>query len=254
MSFRKIIHSEVLVEEFVYNYLPDLGKDEVYFLSLSARNKYLTKEEREEFSLGRTEMFARTIVRSKDKFLQKLRQYEGDERGYVTKNGKPIPSKALVCYVNINPCSAVVAAEETITKLQSFLFDHLRSGGSSNVESFKKMDLTVMNAFQRSTGTRYYVDLDFDIPKYKESFELFTDSLRELTEKGLRYFVVETKGGFHVVVHKESITYNYVEHVKGIQDRFRERFPNIKLEVVVNRNAMIPVPGTFQGDYEVKKL
>ena len=47
-------------------WLPELQHDETYFLSLSARNKYLTDEEREFYGLGRTEMFSRFVARDKE--------------------------------------------------------------------------------------------------------------------------------------------------------------------------------------------
>lgn len=49
----KLIHNREEYNKFI-NILPDLKDDEVYFLSLSARNKYLTDAERTLFGLGRT--------------------------------------------------------------------------------------------------------------------------------------------------------------------------------------------------------
>ena len=48
-------------EKFISK-LPTLRMDEVSFISLSARNKYLTNEERLTLGLGRTEMFGREIA------------------------------------------------------------------------------------------------------------------------------------------------------------------------------------------------
>ena len=42
---------------FYDNVLPNLKQAEVYFLSLSGRNKYLTDEEKQYYQLGRNEMF-----------------------------------------------------------------------------------------------------------------------------------------------------------------------------------------------------
>jgi hypothetical protein len=53
-------------EKFYKHCVPELGPDEVFFISLSARNKYLTEQERRDLELGRTEMFARRLIRQRD--------------------------------------------------------------------------------------------------------------------------------------------------------------------------------------------
>jgi len=59
----QIIYDEDQVRQF-HALLKPLVKDEVYFLSMSARNKYLTQEERELYNLGRSEMMSRKIVKT----------------------------------------------------------------------------------------------------------------------------------------------------------------------------------------------
>ena len=109
------------------NLLTDLKNDEVYFISLSARNKYLTDEEREYYGLGRTEMFARTLIRDKYDMeypMRKLKSALGYKR---TKNGYEIPEKCLVTYININP-SSIIFKKKWIMKFHtfhdSFLFEN----------------------------------------------------------------------------------------------------------------------------------
>ena len=71
--------------------LAPLNMDEVYFISLSARNKYLTQEERDEYSLGRTEMFAREIITKNTDFEFAFRKLTGHLYARRTNNGKEIP-------------------------------------------------------------------------------------------------------------------------------------------------------------------
>jgi lysophospholipase L1-like esterase len=83
-------------EEFnkLISILPDLNKDEVYFISLSARNKYLTMDERKEYSLGQTEMFGREIAQSKEKLYDyTIKKLEATLSYKTTRNGKPIPDE-----------------------------------------------------------------------------------------------------------------------------------------------------------------
>ncbi len=62
----KFIQDKYELKRFYDFILPDLLPNEVYFVSLSARNKYLTTEERYDLSLGRTEMFERRIIKKKN--------------------------------------------------------------------------------------------------------------------------------------------------------------------------------------------
>ena len=75
--------------------VPDLEKDEVYFISLSAMNKYLTYKEREKYALGRTEMFGRTVVKSKEDFDFAFKKLETNLLYKTTKNGMQIPEKSI---------------------------------------------------------------------------------------------------------------------------------------------------------------
>jgi len=121
----KIISDINELEKFYNEVMPRLTKDEVYFVSLSARNKYLTKEEHDELQLGRTEMFSRSIVRndSFDRLVRTLRKYETADGSYVTKNGSNIPSKSVVCYFNINPSSALKAYTEFNHVMAEYMYE-----------------------------------------------------------------------------------------------------------------------------------
>ena len=57
-----LVHSVNEIEKF-HSFLHPLQIGEAYFVSMSARDKYLTPEERAHFSLGRSEMFGRKIVK-----------------------------------------------------------------------------------------------------------------------------------------------------------------------------------------------
>jgi len=251
---RKLISDIEELKRFVDHYLPELGDDEVYFVSLSARNKHLSTEERRTIGLSRTEMFARALVRSKEKFVQIIRRYECNPWAYLTKNNVPIPSKCVIAYVNINPSSALKATQEAMTEIQKRMFDSVLSDGKTpeTLASLKKLDIIVMNAFQRQRGTRHFIDIDFDIPKDNGRLlkDLFLDCLEEFKVRGMRFFVVETKGGYHVVVDKGTINFNYPLLLQEMEAWFRE-VTDEKIEVVPNKNEMIPCPGTFQAGFPV---
>lgn len=100
MSNYKLLLDENELKTFFDIAIPELELFQVYFLSLSARNKYLDAEERELYNLGRTEMFARKIIRERsfDKLVSTLKKFESREGSYLTKNGSNMPEKVMVVY------------------------------------------------------------------------------------------------------------------------------------------------------------
>ena len=100
------IHNEAELKKFFDIVLPPLNDEEVFFVSMSARNKQLTEEERRLYDLGRTEMFERKIIREKEwmPFLRTIRKFEMHEGGMTGRSGMPLPSKCLIIYFNVNPC------------------------------------------------------------------------------------------------------------------------------------------------------
>jgi hypothetical protein len=166
-KYIQLIESEV--KWFFDHVMPPLTDTECYFLSLSARNKYLSAEEREELQLGRTEMFEKRLVRKKEwsRFIRTLRKMECDERGYTTKNNSPIPSKALVCYININPSDtlkALSAFQSLINEYQVEIASIAFGGGKKDnlANRLNKIDNNLMTCYQQATGTRHWIDFDFD--------------------------------------------------------------------------------------------
>lgn len=93
----QFIYDENELKKFFDLYVPDSLPNEVYFISLSARNKYLTPEEKEELGLGKTEMMERRIIREKNwnKFIRSIRKFETNERAITSKNGFCIPKKCM---------------------------------------------------------------------------------------------------------------------------------------------------------------
>lgn len=67
MAYFKIVHDENELRTF-HDLLTKhpIKKHCSYFISMSARNKYLSDEEKRQIDLGRTEMFSRKIVPDDD--------------------------------------------------------------------------------------------------------------------------------------------------------------------------------------------
>ncbi|MFW6281200.1 MAG: hypothetical protein ACOC1O_00110 [bacterium] len=240
------IHDEKEVNNF-FSILSPLKRDEVYFISLSARNKYLSKEEREYYNLGRTEMFSRKLIRQ-DRHIKSIKSLETNDGSYLTKNGLDIPSKCIIVYANINPSSGIKAYKMFQETTMNDVFQSMENPDIMN--NFSKLDVKLMNCFQKSTGTKTLIDIDFDIPEKGKS--ILYDFINVIKNHNAEYYVIDTHSGYHVLLKKETIKFNYTEYVNIANDIAQETFGNNNVEVVVNKNAMVPIPGTFQGEYKVK--
>ena len=261
-EYIELIHDENEVKWFFDKVLPPLAPAEIYFFSLSARNKYLTTEEREMYGLGRTEMFEKTIVRERnwEKFIKKIRRLECDTRGYVTRKNLPIPSKTMVLYVNINP-SNTLKAIGMLNKLLNEYFQEmgslaLKGGDTENfINRINKIDNNLMSYYQQATGTVHWVDFDFDVPKDINIVDYSTEILKEFEISNFHW--IDTKSGYHCLVDSKQIRFNPNDLLKKIEEvLLAENMINSeeKYEIIYNKNAMVPLPGTLQGGHPVRIL
>lgn len=267
----KLIHDEKELRWFYDNIVVELKSSEAHFVSLSARNKYLTAEERIEFGLGRTEMFEKRLVRTNDwgKFLRTIKKFETVDGAYTTKIGKTIPGKTIVCYFNINPSDSLKAYRDFSKVMNEYLFElsqcAINNRDMSNVMyRINKQPSLLMNSYQKATGTRVWIDFDFDVPKdFLPSIEKIVKEVKFLEG---RAYIIDTKSGYHLLISKDtefSKFFNPKTIVDGaIQDMkyyFSKYTPNVEekmdeIEIIHNENAMIPLPGTFQGGHKVKVI
>jgi len=240
----KFIYDVDQVKKF-YSLLSPLNNDEAYFVSLSARNKYLSAEERQEIDLGRTEMFGRKLIKYSDfeTFIRVLRTYEVNDGGYTSRSNIPLPMKCLVLYVNINPVSGMKALKEFYEKSTQLLFDLATDREAG--KRLASLDTELMNCYQRAKGTKKFIDIDFDIPE----IDLVKDVCSDLKTHNVIYHIIKTKSGFHVLVQRDTLKYNYTEVVKKANDEAIKRYGHA--EVIVNINEMVPTPGTIQAGHQV---
>jgi len=244
-----LIHDEEQVKKF-YDLISPLEKDEVFFLSLSARNKYLTEEERREVGCLRSEMFGRKIVKedSFEYFLRAIRSYEL-QNGWFNK-GRLLPDKCLVVYANINPSSGLAALKEFYERANEILFS-LHTDGSMYRE-VRSMDTILMNCYQRSRSRKNWVDIDIDASGHTAGMYYLGVLLDHFRSNGVECHPIATKSGYHILLKRSTIKYNYTEMVRRSDDAIKVIDPGF--EVVVNANEMIPIPGTLQSGFEVRLI
>lgn len=254
--------------------LPELKNDEVYFISLSARNKYLTAEERVEYSLGQTEMFGREIAQSKEKLsTYTMKKLESNLYCKTTRNEKTIPEKSLVVYCNINPSSMIKAYYQFQNEMNRQMREitlALLNQKDPNYSFINIQTRELLNCIQKSTGTKHYIDIDCDTKEEK----VLTYFIEQFTKDDILYYVIETKGGYHFLINKNTFSEKYNLHkvIQQSQDILESIYDDKYLvqdeegeynyeevnlmvpEIKINNNSMIPVPGTMQSDHLVKLL
>lgn len=246
----KFISSEEELNFFWTYGVPPLKPNEIYFVSLSARNKVFDEEQREFFKVGRSEMFAKQQIRKDEykEFLKHIKRFEVRKDAYLTKSDKPYPAKCLVVYWNICPVDIYKAMKDQVNyllELQSSLTDsalkNSKAALDDNFYKVRKSFDTCQSLFARNFGTKYWIDFDIDLPDgiYVEDY----DKIYKVIEpfgKG-NFMFIQTGGGIHCLIKRELIK----ENPDNICKRILEVVPNAK-EVVRNKNEMIPLPGTFQ--------
>ena len=250
----KIIGSETELRRFFDEVVPPLKKSELFFASLSARDKYLTDEEREFYKLGRTEMFERRLILERDwrLFSTTIKKYECVEGAYTCDNGAIIPSKCVMVYWNINPSNAVDAYFEFNENMAKSMRAYIKSSKADTLP-FTNSNRLLMNQMQKNRGTKHHIDIDVDFVSRKvKNSEVGQQVLNRMTAEfkshGVKFFVVDTHGGYHFLLKKETIKYDYTKFVEALHETKSE---GVIKECKVNENEMVCLPGTFQGDHLV---
>lgn len=266
-DYYKIIHDEKELKYFYDNILPPLEPTDTYFVSLSARNKYLSEEERKILELGRTEMFCKSIIRVRDwnRFLRTIRKFECNKGGYTTKNNSSIPEKAIVCYININPSNtlqAIMKFKQVLAEYEVELASIALKGkkNTTNIsERLNKLDNSLMTAYQQSRGMKHYIDIDLDVDKEFEPYK--SHSFKEfMINKGLKtYHWIDTKSGYHLLIKRDELKFNPQLLIERLTQDYlhyqhTQSYNEDTFEIIINKNEMIPVPGTYQGSYPVTIL
>jgi len=248
-----LIHSQEELEKFM-KLLPPLMRDEVWFVSLSARNKYLEYYERPQFSLTNSEMFCREIIYEThiDNFKRILTALDASLSYRKTKSGVPYPKKAMVVYFNLNPSSMVKAYlkfKHVMDTNMVEMYNSLLDKGNALESKFKqfKCALSVLRTeVQSATSRRVFVDIDFDTKdiSYVDELSAFCDST------GIQYAVVSTRSGYHVILKKDTVKCNIKLEIDRLHNHLIAK--GLPGEIVINKNHMVPLPGTLQGGHLVE--
>jgi hypothetical protein len=279
--------------------------NESYSAVFVSRHKKLTKEEQETIGLTRkeaeflaTQTFrlagfkdALNIDEEKswtfDRFLQRLKRFNVDKGAYTTSKGEPIPSKTLAVIFYVNPCDDIKVCREFFNQYLdvSQSISKAMLGGKTYTDNlhgyqwFGNAENNLKHLKANQKGTRYWMDFDIDVPKwFKENsftddigntytyYQAMTKCLDAEFKKG-NYIIVDTSGGYHVLVKTSAIKSNPHDFCKRIQKEYEygiskgeepylDEKGNCKFECIVNDSQIpgLPLPGTYQYDRPVTVL
>lgn len=233
----KIITDEKLLDEFI-DFLPELSEDEVFYVCLFARSKYLTEEQRGQISHIKSDKAQLKRFTSNKKTLKtKLKQLECPLGSYVQyKANVPdnlVPQEALATYITINPRSLSLATRNSLKKFVEMVADN-------PTHSFNPYNFA-MSEIQRSPkkNKKWHV---IDIDSKDVDIKLILAQYLGNTP----YKILETRGGFHCLIDihniDESIKKSWYNNLKNSFGDYLDQGGDI----------MIPIQGTYQGGWTPK--
>ncbi len=234
-----------------------------------ARRKYCPSLSCSQFTIS-TRIFS--TKDNVDKFVQELKKYEIAD-GLYKDGDNSIPSSAMAIYMTVNPMNEMNAffkfQEEMMKRVQEMLNGNTVPSFSESViprnEEVKSACLQALVPV-RSTITdhqpvRAKARTDFKMTSlyksclHKSSENLFVkldvDTKEEEKITVLRefltpenymtpYMVIESRGGYHVLLYKNANNRALYEFLQG------------KDWVTQEKNALVIIPGTYQGGFLTK--
>ena len=276
--------------------------NESYSAVFVSRHKKLTDEEAKQIGLTRKEgEFLSTVtfklraikdasrkddpeIWNFDNFIKTLRRFNVDKLAYTTALGEPIPTKTLAVIFYVNPgddmkvCKAFVDEYMTVNEAisKAMLNGKTTADNYQSYQWFGKAESTIKHLKANQKGSRYWMDFDIDVPKWFKEFDkdgrryYYHEMCLALTDtfgKG-NYVIVDTSGGYHVLVRTSAIKanpHNFCKRIKEIyelgvngynEEPYLDEKGVCKFECIVNDSQIpgLPLPGTYQYDRPVTVL
>lgn len=223
MDYYKIITDRSALISFI-DWLPDLGENERYYLSLFARKKYTPNLIK---SNDKTQL--KRFTSSKERMLTKIEQLEIPLNRWKLKDISA-PQESLVLYIMPNPRCMKKATQAMGKKC----WDLNRS------DNFN-LHQEAMSCIQRSKSYTKYVHFDLDV---EHNTVDFNSILAKIGVPYAAYHILQTRGGYHLLIDPRLVPKQAGNWHKAIRDSFEG--------IDQHGDQMMPVPGTIQGGFTPK--
>lgn len=236
MNCYNFLQNEEELKKFHETVLPELQKDECFFLMSSARNKYLTPEQKEVYQLRKgSDMLKRVLVdrSSYDSFKRRVMDMCVPEGFYVDSKGLPLPFNVFTVYITPNPRSI----RKALVKVGQNILETLH-----NVENPINLDSLIYSEVHKSIGRKIFLDADIDMDQ-SEDFQTILGYVKDILKESKTH-VVKTHGGAHVLIDTREIDpkvkNTFYKDLQSLNEK-------IKSEIEFKSDTMVPLPGSVQG-------
>ena len=225
------------LKKFHSTVLPELGQDEVRYLMVGSRRKYLTDAEKLIYNCNGTDMLKRVTIRSNK--YEALRDGVLDfcvpKGRYRDKNGLSLPETSFTIYITPNARDVRRASVGIVQKITE---------GLLNPNTPLKLENMVLSEIHKYSSNKVYLDLDVD-PKGDDDLMKTLETLYMILGD-TEYVTVKTRSGAHVLVKKETID-------KKIKNTFYKDVQKLSAtmegEIEWIGDSMTPLPGCIQGNH-----
>lgn len=233
METHRIIRDEKLLLEFIA-WLPNLQQNEVYFLCLQARKKYMPSiKSKDKSQLKR-------FVSNKERLFEKIKQLECVVGAYRTDDGEIITDDGIALYITTNPRDMKKATFNSIKSLVDLIEKDCK-----NLNPHSE----VLSQIHKSKSRTTFVHFDIDLPTGLESdnnsnkcsmpINEIYDNISKIIGKAA-FNIVKTRGGCHVLISPEKVV-----------SKEKNWHPQIRSIINCDQSGdlMIPVVGCCQGGF-----
>jgi hypothetical protein len=225
MTNYKFIVNEVVTKDFI-NSLPELEQNEVYFVILFARKKYVPNF----YHITNKETSVKRFVATKQNLFKKLKQLECALGSYTTKSGVALPQEIFTVHINMNPRCQNKAAKQVAKNIIDISF-------ASPQQTMNLHNMT-LSELQTATSKKRYFDFDFD----GVDINVLAPNILKFVNKDCVKFL-ETRGGVHVIVEISKVEPQYT----------KSWFLNITsiegCDKKCSSDKTTPIPGSYQGGF-----
>jgi len=247
---------KIQTEKF-FNYITYKQENKVFYNTLFARNKYLAKEEREKLKCPSNLLGIELFTPNKyyDNFANYYRnvaRFEGGEDAYLSRSSKPLYNTVRAIYAGLNPVDLLKAKEMFVCELATL---ELRaSRGDRPLEQvYSNIPRLFLKNCTNARLIKNIIDIDVDIKAENMYSDIYEEVLNNLCETLMKKLTSEqladvmfvfTKGGLHILSRTTHFCKEW--HTKVLEELAINVFGGLVTELKLNKNAMCPLPGTFQ--------
>jgi hypothetical protein len=231
----QILLNETELQKYL-DTLPELQDDEVFYLSLLARAKWVKDTDLKIH--GSSNKLVRTTC-TKDNIVRRLREMEVPMYTYELK-GQPIPQEALGVYISVNPVSKQKAARTLLKRLTEWVVDNPNHPINVLAEA--------ATALQTSQSRKVFLDLDIDAPDEDSLFRAIRHVYDNIALDALT--TVRTRGGAHVRVRLDQSLPFFKENRNWHRTVVQQPDVIAPATILAQNDGLIPLPGCTQGGYQ----